>query len=71
MKASFPLLLSILQSPFGFHPNEIKNRLRQENLKNIAIHTIMDKIMFTSLGRDSKEQQIFSRIFGGTIFDLQ
>ena len=33
MKASFPLLLSFLQSPFGSHPNEIENRLRQQNLK--------------------------------------
>ena len=37
MKASFPLLLPFLQSPFGSHPNEIENRLRQENLKNTSV----------------------------------
>ncbi len=57
MKASFPLLLSFLQSPFGFHPNEIENGLRQQNSKIYLLsQSIMDKILLAGLYPSDRNQ---------------
>ena len=34
--SKLPSAAFILQSPFGFYPNEIENGLRQENQKNTS-----------------------------------
>ena len=37
--SKLPSAAFILQSPFGFYPNEIENGLRQENKKNNCVPT--------------------------------